>query len=98
MTNPELAGALIGVRERKARGERVRKKRRIEVETDTQSFRPVDPPAEMLRTNRITSDAPASKVTVRRMKIEPVLTRNQRQRLCGVLPQLVSRARFARVV
>jgi hypothetical protein len=64
VADPELARLAIGVREREARGTRVREERRIEIQTDAESPRPFDPAAEMLGANLVAPDRSPAEVPV----------------------------------
>ena len=98
MSHPELARGLVRMRKCEAGGERVRKECRVEVEANPQIPGPIDPSAEMLRSNPVALDLAAAEVAVRRVQVEAMFPGNERERLGRVLTQFISGAGFTGIV
>jgi hypothetical protein len=86
------------MRQREARGQRVREEGRIEIEADAETFGPIDPAAEMLRPDCVAIDLAAAEVAVRRVQVESMLPRDQRERFRCVGAKLVGRPRLAGII
>ena len=99
MIDPELANPIVSVRERETvGGPGVREKRRVEVDPEPLFASPVDPPGEMLGLDRVSIDNPPACLRVARVKVEPMLARNQGERLDQVGTQFVGVPRLAGIV
>src|SRR5262245_57471887 len=76
----------------------MREVRRIEVEADAERFRPVDPSGVVLWSDLVALDGLAAELAVRGVQVEPVLSRDQRERARRVAAELVGRSCLSRIV
>ena len=93
--DPEVAHGPVAMRQREVvGGARVREERRVEVEADPQRLRPVDPRGEMFRPDRVAVHESPAEIAVRRVQVESMASRDERQRLGGVRAELVGACRL----
>ena len=100
MPNPKIAGRFFGGRESKPVGSQiVREAGRVKVEpVEFLRFCPIDPPFEMLGQDFIARNLFSLVFEIDGMQIKAVLSRNQRERLFGILAQFIGSTGFPRIV
>src|SRR5258706_8005067 len=70
----------------------------VEVQTDAERLRPVDPAREVFEADGVAVHASRAKLTVERVQVEAMCAGDERQGLPGIAAELVGRARLARII
>ena len=98
MLDPEVADALVAVRQRLVAALRVRETSAVEVELHVVGLGPVDPALEVLRLDLVAVDLLAAEVAVDGVDVQTMVTGEQRLDLFDVLADLLDVAGLARIV
>lgn len=99
MFDPELANALVPVREGEAiSGLGMRETRGIEIEAQPMRLRPADPVLEVRDFDLVAIHFPAPKLAIHRVKVDAMLARDEGKGLLQVGPQFIRRACLAGIV
>ena len=96
--NPEVADALVGVRQRQAAALRMRERGRVEVQHHVVFLGPLHPALEVLHFHLVAVDKLSAEVTVDFVQVQAVVAGQQRLHKLDVLSHLVDVAGAAGIV